>query len=963
MQTELERSTSFGERLKRLRRQLDLTQEGLAELASCSVQTIRFFESGRRRPSVEMAEHLATLLNVPADERTQFIQLARNSLLTDAPAPPVAPAPMATDSLPALTPHRPPAFTILIGRAGELNALHHLLLVEQARLVTVLGAGGMGKTQLALTTANSVVDAFPDGVVFVSLAPLQHAHQLPSAVADALGLTLQGARDTQEQLLAYLAPRQLLLVLDNFEHLLGEGNEQSTHWVNEWLRLPGLQLLVTSRERLRLSGERSFELGGLTLPAATAELQQAAAVLLFLARAQQIDGNFILNAENQAAVSLICQLVDGMPLALELAATWVRMLRCQEIAEELQRSIDFLVLADRDMPTRHHSMRAVLDHSWALLTVAEQRVLAAMSVFRGGCSRAAARAVADATLPILAALIDKSLVRRMGEGSEQARYDLHELTRQYAAQQLALDGEQAHVVHVRHATYFAGLAAMQQVTTAGVQQMAVLAQLEQELDNIRSAWHFALDAGRYTLVQQMINRLGETFLWRSRYHEGLALFQATANTLAAQPLSQPNAAEVAYLTCEVMIWVGCFYLQIGQVPGGEAFFTDLQLRLTTLAATGYDVLPAQAMLLSEYALFLFITVGNYERASALQQKCVALYRRHGTAHYLAKNLVRLSQIMHFTGNYIEAIALVEEAIAIGRRHGDQLVLIGAMERLALTLTYQGHFAEAEPHFRAALASAEATRQPAKTSSVLTNLGVVLTFCGRFHDGHAAWQRALGLSTAVGDHNYMVHNTILLGFAALHLGNDAEAIARSQEGLALAARLGYVRDGALGQLLLASAQLVQGKLTAADASINTAIARYRTIAHPDELSWAMAVQLYVLRAQGQPQLARQLVSETVQLVQQTGGFNAVQTVLPILALLAFDEGAVALALPLIVALRQSAFVQQSTWFTQVAGAELAQLVTTLPPDMQASLAAQIAAGTRLPDQELLNQASAYFAADL
>jgi len=950
MRTVLDPSTSFGNWLKRLRSEHDLTQEGLAELASCSVQTIRFFESGRRRPSVEMAEHLAALLAIPEAERPTFIRLARAAVATElsaaTPAPPAAPVPLALAEL-----HRPPTGATLIGREGELNVLRTLLVADQARLVTLLGAGGMGKTQLALATAHTLAATFTHGAAFVPLAPLVSSDQLPGAIAAALGLTLQGARDTQEQVIAYLQAKELLLVLDNAEHLLGAGQGDATRWVRDLLRLSGLRLLVTSRERLRLSGEQVFELGGLALPQPTAAPEQADAVLLFLERARQVDASFVLNAGNQAAISRICRLVDGMPLALELAATWVRMLSCAEIAEELQRSIDFLVLADRDMPQRHHSMRAVLDHSWALLTAEEQQVLAGLSVFRGGWGREAARTVAGATLPVLAALIDKSLVQRTEQANGQARYDLHELTRQYAAQQLAAVAAHERTVQERHATFYAQWVGAEPLSAVGPRQMLVLAQIEQEFDNIRSAWAFALGTGLYALVQQMVQGLGEALFWRSRYHEGITLFQDAAQRLAVaqrQPApAERTALELAYLACQLELWVASFFIQIGQLPQGAALFEDLLARLEHLAAQGYTILPGKLALLSEYALYLFVTVNNYEKALGLQQAAVQLARQGGNAHTLAKNLVRLSQIYHFTGNYGAAVPLVEEAIAIGQRTGDQFVLIGALERLALIQTYQGRFAAAEEHFRTALAVAEATRQPAKTASVLTNLGVALAFSGRFQASHAAWTRALGLSQAVRDHNYIVHDTILLGFAALHLGHYTAAIAHSQAGIASAEQLGYIRDGALGYGLLGSAYLAQGDLTAAHTTLETAIARYRTISHPDELSWAMAVQLYLLRVQGRSTELAALTAATLATIRSAEGFNAVQTLLPILALRCFDQGRTAQAIELTIAVRQSAFIQQSAWFTQVATAPLQAYLDQLPPATQQAV---ITAVNRGPQPE-------------
>lgn len=940
----------FGRWLKQLRSQHDLTQEALAELVACSVQTIRFFETGKRRPGLAMAERLADVLQVPAEERDAFIRQARTVLVNE-PAAEQAPVPAKAGFTQR---HLPAPPSILIGREAEINVLRQLFLQDHHRLVTVLGVGGMGKTRLALATAAALNRHFPDGAAFVALAPLQAAHQLPGAVADALGLVLQGARDTQEQVLLHLEARQMLLVLDNFEHLLNDDLGRATHWLLDLLRrAPGLYLLVTSRERLRLSGERIFELGGLALPQSITSPEPAEAVQLFVERAQGVDRAFALTAENVEAISRICRLMDGMPLALELAAAWVRILSCAEIADEIQRSLDFLVLADRDMTPRHRSMRAVFDHSWSLLTPEEQRALAALSVFRGGCQREAAQAVAGTTLPVLAALIDKSLVRRSGETPGLARYELHELTRQYAAQRLAAEPAHEQGVFARHCAFYAQFVKTQELALGGPQQMTAMAQIEQEIDNIRSAWRLAVDQGWFVPLQQMVNGLGEAFYWRSRYHEGVMLWRMLVEQLQTHP---SLTAEATLLLCTARTWLGCFLTQVGEVTTVEALFREVFAQLADVAATGHDVRACQALAQHELAYFYIGTVGNYEQALALQRASVALYRQLGNEHYLGRGLARQSRILHFLGRYREAIAVSEEAIAVGQRNGDQLVTVGAVEGLALSLTYLGEFAAAEPHFRAALAAAEATHQPGRTAGVLTNLGVVLTFAGRFVEGQDVWQRALAIGQAIGDRNYIIHSAVLLGFSSLHLGDYGAARTQAEEGTAQSDRFGYVRDAALAHILLGSAQLVLGDLAAARHTLDEAIALYRPIAHPDELGWAMAVQVYVLRAQGAGIETQRMAVTAIETVLTAQGFNAVASLLPILALLLLDQDEVDLAYQITCALQPNVFVQQSVWFAQVAIGELTQRIRTVSAFSQSQPAASSALVEPTTLTTLLNQAA-------
>ncbi len=557
--------------------------------------------------------------------------------------------------------------------------LRQLLLHDRNRLLTVLGIGGIGKTRLALATANALTTNFADGVVFVALAPLQAAQQLPSVVADALGIPLQGARDTQEQLLAHLSTRQLLLVLDNFEHLLNDDNGRATRWVLDLLaRAPGLQLLITSRERLRLSGERIFELGGLALPQNAALPAQADAVMLFLERAQQVDRDFVLNAQNQPAISRICQLMDGIPLAIELAAAWVRILACHEIAEEIQRSIDFLVLADRDMAPRHRSMRAVFDHSWSLLTTEEQRVLAQLSVFRGGCQREAGQVVAQATLPVLASLIDKSLLRRVHKATGPGRYELHELVRQYAEQRLGADPTHQRVVQARHCDFYAHFVEEQGKALAGPQQAVALTHIEQELDNIRSAWLLASQAGLIEPLQKMIDGLAEALFWRSRYHEGLTLLQAAVDHCAAHP---QVTLEWQLTLCHLRAWLASFITQTGGLAEFEAFFPTMFEQLERLEAQGADVRAYQARVLMEYAFFQVFFAVDLQAAEASQAQSIALYEELGDEHHLVTALARQSNIIQFRGRYNDAIEITKRAIEIGERHGDQLTTFGAVGQL------------------------------------------------------------------------------------------------------------------------------------------------------------------------------------------------------------------------------------------------------------------------------------------
>lgn len=657
-------SHSFGQWLRRLRTQHDLTQEALAEQAYCSVQTIRFFETGKRRPSLEMAERLAAVLQVPVPQQGEFLRLARQPLEkveSAAEEEPVVEAPVAP-ALPIYKPLLPHATTPLIGREGECNILIRLLQQEKHRLVTLVGAGGMGKTRLALEAATVLAPHFSDGAAFVMLTPLQTAAQLPEAVAEVLEIPLKGGRDAGEQVLAWLATRHLLLVLDNFEHLLEESGvgaaplsgtsmyASAITWLKALLgRAPKVQVLITSRERLRVSGERIFELGGLSLPTAMLAPEAAEAVKLFVERAQHVTGDFELDERNKATIARICQLVDGMPLGIELAAAWVRVLTCDEIAEEMARSLDFLVRADRDVAPRHHSMRAVFDSSWRLLAPAEQRVAARLSVLRGNFDRAAAQAIAGAALPQLATLVDKSFVRvggaeAGGSGGAQ-RYDIHELLRQYLFDQLQAAGEEM-ATKRRLAEFFTALVERIDPDFHTEHVGAWRRQLAIEQSNLRTALVWSLGEGQEPrLGLRLAAALGSYWETSCTWKEGRQWLQTA--------LAQTDEANAIR---------GRALVKLGELHHllEESTLAEQRLRegLALWQALGDGLSIAYTYLQLGK---VFATRAEHEQAKALLSESLALYRQLGHRWGIATLLNQLGSMEIHLGNYEQANQLLDEA--------------------------------------------------------------------------------------------------------------------------------------------------------------------------------------------------------------------------------------------------------------------------------------------------------------
>ncbi|HSB65789.1 MAG TPA: helix-turn-helix domain-containing protein, partial [Anaerolineales bacterium] len=405
---------TFGEWLRLQRDNRKLTRDEFAKRVGCSIALLRKIEGAERRPSIQIAELIANCLDIPVEERPTFVKVARGELSVDRLTSLSKP----NDTSVSQCCNLPVFPTPLIGRQREVEELSQLLLDPQCRMLTLVGPGGIGKTRLAIETVSLMVDTFADGVYFVPLASVTATRFLVPVIADVIGFAFESSSraDPKSQLFDYLKEKQVLLLMDSLEHLLVEpGIELLAEFLADTSRV---RLLTTSRESVGLQGEWVFEVEGLPVPIneiAENNIQNTS-VELFLQRARRANVRFNPTTKDYSAIVRICQLVDGMPLGIELAAAWVRTLACDEIAREIESGLDFLSVTTRDLPKRHRSMRAVFNQSWSLLTEDEQTILFRLSEFRGGFSREAAEVVAGTTVTALSLLVTKSLIRRNGSG-------------------------------------------------------------------------------------------------------------------------------------------------------------------------------------------------------------------------------------------------------------------------------------------------------------------------------------------------------------------------------------------------------------------------------------------------------------------------------------------------------------------------------------------------------------------
>ena len=580
---------------------------------------------------------------------------------------------------------------LFVGRRAELRSLDELLQKPACRLLTLVGPGGVGKTSLALEAAQAALPHFPDGAYLVNLEEVYTPSLLLSTLIDTLGIGQSTPEPPQRWLATYLSTRSLLLVLDNFEQLV----ESGALVLSELLaQTTNLKLLLTSREVLNIQDEWLFPVHGLPWPrtsatsAAVDEEEENDAVHFFARCVGRVRRDFSL-AQERAHVHLICQLVEGAPLALELAASWARTLTCAEIATEIQQNIDFLATNLRDLPVRHRNMQAVFVQSWSLLSTVEQAIFCRLSIFRGGFLRHAAEQVTGATLLLLARLVDKSLVRRDADG----RYYLHGLVRQYSWNRLSGDLVELQSLQATHCAYYTQLlnrpaeAAFRQPHHPAVQEVRA------EWDNVLAAWSWAYQTHAWGALDGMVQPLAAFLQAQSRYQECIELLSQVITQLRTVAPTGASHALLAYL----LAVCGHALLLLGRLEQAQ----QTLLESSTLYEQG--AMPHRPGLLTDPDLSLSIICwmrSDFHGALAYGEAG----RRHAAAEANPYNLgyahIMLSGAYYALGDYGAARRNASQAFTYVEPLADHWLLASVHNELGKAAMVEGDYAVAAHHFQA-----------------------------------------------------------------------------------------------------------------------------------------------------------------------------------------------------------------------------------------------------------------------
>ena len=721
----------------------------------------------------------------------------------------------------ALRPPRtvlPASSTSFVGRTRELAELADLLTDPGCRLLTLVGPGGIGKTRLSLEVAAAAQESFEDGAAFVSLQPVADAEALAPAIATALGYALTGREDAREQVKRHLRPARLLLILDNFEHLLDEAL-----WLAELLdEAPGLCLLVTSREALNLREEWRYPLGGLALPGdegGDPEVpEQTEAVRLFMARAQQVRRDFSLAAE-RAGVLRLCRITEGMPLALELAAAWITALSPDAIAEEIERNLAFLATNLRNVAPRHRSVQAAFDHSWALLSEEERRAFRRLALFRGGFRREAAEQIAGANLPLLAALVDKSLLRYETDG----RFHLHELLRHYAHEWLRAAPDEEMQTDAAHRDYYLSLAAdLREPITGGAQREAVAA-ITAELDNIRAAWRSAATAGDCAALGRAAHTLTIYHDFRARYREGLSLLEEGLLVLRAA-LPSPQADR---LLASMLVDVARFNHRLMRLPAMRAALAESDACYARLASPPP---PGQFTDPGVWWGILALLGGHYAEAARLGEEAVC----RNTQHDRPGNLPLAWWVRTAAALWQEDLATAGEYASRGTAAalaaGDRWYLTYAHNQQGHIATARGDYGEARRHYEVGYAIREEFDDPEGMAGGLGHLAKVAARQGAWAEAEDLYRRSLALAREIGDYGAQVHALNGLGLVACAAGDFAPAGLHFAEGLSLAAEVRFMRF--ILTLLTSAGDWLLQTGRAAEAAAPLALARDHWASDPE-----------------------------------------------------------------------------------------------------------------------------------
>lgn len=835
---------------------------------------IRKIEADERQPSMELAYLLADALQIPSEQRELFVEVARRerplaTLVGTWSSGGVAERWGREAKATIVQTNLPPQPTPFIGREQELAELAALLAEENSRLITLVGIGGMGKTRLALAFAERLIESlsaesfpFPDGIYFINLTPLSDVAHIIPTLAESVNFPLQGGRREQrsprQQILDYLLEKQMLLIVDNFEHMLA-----GTEFIMDILQTAtGVQMIVTSRERLHLRQEQVYPIQGLEFPdweiaSIDNEDSDAAAYSagrLFLQSAQRNRPDFQLaDGDDLTYLARICRLVAGMPLAIELAASWVDMLSLSEIAQEIRASLDFLETEMRDVPERHRSIRAAIDTSWQKLTDNEKEIFAQLSVFRGGFTRRAGQTVTTASLRLMSRLVAKSFLQY---DPERRRYQIHEMMRQYGAEKLAADKDSATAVSQRHSRYYCQALAERTSDLRSQRQKEAIAEIELDIENARAAWRWAARSRDAASLDQALSSLFRFYEWNGRYQD----YESSANEAIAR-LNQPQAtplqlavlAKLLHLKLAQTLDTGERQKLIGQTRSLLDQLIQMEVEVSALLA---EDLFCQAQFQMEE--------GDYRQAERTLRSSIDYFQQSREPWQEAKAWRTWSISAARQGEFQRAEEYGQRALVMARKLGDRRQMALALHDLGFNANNQGHFGAMRQYMEEALEIARDLGQIPLQGLMLMEIGTSYVTEGQPAEAIRYHQKGLAILRRAGDRQRVAWTIQLLAWDHLALEDVATAEYWLREGDVLAKNLQNARVSAFFLVTHCWSALMQGRYDEALIHAEEAATGIGSSAGVDVLAFVLVTMGWVQLVHEQGREAEKNLHEALQI---------------------------------------------------------------------------------------------------
>ena len=833
----------------------------------------------------------------------------------------------AQTNLPGLPGRLPVPLTPFVGREDELAELIAWLRVAQTRLVTLLGPGGCGKTRLALQAARSLRYDFPDGIFLVSLSGIGSSEAFLPALASALNLVFQpGWGDPFEQLYAYLQRRHLLLILDSFEEV-SPASQQLTRLLQA---APGLQLLVTSRARLNVQAEQVFPLEGLRYPVSCdlgrEELNIAdySALQLFQNAARQVRPDITLTSTDLPTLARICRLVDGMPLGLVLAAGWLATSTPDEIADEIETSLDFLSSSWGDLPERQRSLRATLDHSWRLLSATERQAFQKLSVFQGVFNRQAAEQVAGINMTGLRGLVDKSMLQ-----ASPGSYRMHDLLRQYAVEKLSTDEPAASQVRQAHCAFYLERLAEREGYLKSARRSETLNELDAEINDLQSAWKWACTQADIARLARSLEGLCLYYEMRLRFREGAAACQAALSHLPLHP-DQPGEAQV--LRTRLLLWQARFLVSSCRLEAAVPLHREAGEMLDRLEKQGLDVRRPRAM--------YWQAEGDAKAELKVKLECsqrgIALYQELGDAWQQVNMLVWAVELSHRLGDPGLVLQSQQEALRLARQLGEPHIILYSLRQLAYFNFLTNQFENARQLMQETAAFLESVAEVPLRAETQMHLGVLLIWSAHFTDGILALESAIPQLRSLGFRNGVHFGSVALGIGLVLNGEYQRSEAVLTPLIPEAEQGGSPREAAVGLLALGMAALAERRLDPALAYLQESVSRYRQMQFAGELGWALGGLSLVQDATGQPEAAQVSLIEALNIASKTHSMFAMVSCLAAMVSFLARRGHLEAALRVHRLALMQPVHQSSLWYAQIIGDEMVQQWDALPAVQQEAI---------------------------